>query len=417
MCHIPINETYEQKIKYSYIDRRSCIMKILSVNSGSSSLKFKMYEMPEEKVVISGVFERIGNTNSFYTIKLNDEKIEKKVELNNHDDAVKCLTEELINNGVITSLDDIKGVGHRVVHGADKYASSVVIDDNVISNLEEFSALAPLHNPANILGIKAFKKIIPNAVSVAVFDTAFHQTMKEENYLYAVPYEWYTEYGIRKYGFHGISHHYLTKRMIEILNKDNAKIITCHLGNGGSITAVDSGECVDTSMGFTPNAGIIMGSRAGDIDSSFIPYIIEKTGKTLPEIMNILNKNSGLLGISGISNDSRDIEDGINDGNERCVLAQKMFVQSIVDYIVRYYVKLNGVDAICFAGGIGENSVKTRKDIIEKLAILGIKLDDVANNVRGKETIITTSDSSVPCYVVPTNEEVMIARDTFSFIG
>jgi acetate kinase len=376
-----------------------------------------MYEMPEEKVVISGVFERIGNTNSFYTIKLNDEKIEKKVELNNHDDAVKCLTEELINNGVITSLDDIKGVGHRVVHGADKYASSVVIDDNVISNLEEFSALAPLHNPANILGIKAFKKIIPNAVSVAVFDTAFHQTMKEENYLYAVPYEWYTEYGIRKYGFHGISHHYLTKRMIEILNKDNAKIITCHLGNGGSITAVDSGECVDTSMGFTPNAGIIMGSRAGDIDSSFIPYIIEKTGKTLPEIMNILNKNSGLLGISGISNDSRDIEDGINDGNERCVLAQKMFVQSIVDYIVRYYVKLNGVDAICFAGGIGENSVKTRKDIIEKLAILGIKLDDVANNVRGKETIITTSDSSVPCYVVPTNEEVMIARDTFSFIG
>lgn len=392
-------------------------MKILSVNSGSSSLKFKMYEMPEEKVVISGVFERIGNANSFYTIKLNDEKIEKKVELNNHDDAVKCLTEELINNGVITSLDDIKGVGHRVVHGADKYASSVVIDDNVISNLEEFSALAPLHNPANILGIKAFKKIIPNAVSVAVFDTAFHQTMKEENYLYAVPYEWYTEYGIRKYGFHGISHHYLTKRMIEILNKDNAKIITCHLGNGGSITAVDSGECVDTSMGFTPNAGIIMGSRAGDIDSSFIPYIIEKTGKTLPEIMNILNKNSGLLGISGISNDSRDIEDGINDGNERCVLAQKMFVQSIVDYIVRYYVKLNGVDAICFAGGIGENSVKTRKDIIEKLAILGIKLDDVANNVRGKETIITTSDSSVPCYVVPTNEEVMIARDTFSFIG
>lgn len=392
-------------------------MKILSVNSGSSSLKFKMYEMPEEKIVISGVFERIGNTNSFYTIKLNDEKIEKKVELNNHDDAVKCLTEELINNGVITSLDDIKGVGHRVVHGADKHASSVVIDDNVISNLEEFSALAPLHNPANILGIKAFKKIIPNAVSVAVFDTAFHQTMKEENYLYAVPYEWYTEYGIRKYGFHGISHHYLTKRMIEILNKDNAKIITCHLGNGGSITAVDSGECVDTSMGFTPNAGIIMGSRAGDIDSSFIPYIIEKTGKTLPEIMNILNKNSGLLGISGISNDSRDIEDGINDGNERCVLAQKMFVQSIVDYIVRYYVKLNGVDAICFAGGIGENSVKTRKDIIEKLAILGIKLDDVANNVRGKETIITTSDSSVPCYVVPTNEEVMIARDTFSFIG
>ncbi len=392
-------------------------MKILSVNSGSSSLKFKMYEMPEEKVVISGVFERIGNANSFYTIKLNDEKIEKKVELNNHDDAVKCLTEELINNGVITSLDDIKGVGHRVVHGADKYASSVVIDDNVISNLEEISALAPLHNPANILGIKAFKKIIPNAVSVAVFDTAFHQTMKEENYLYAVPYEWYTEYGIRKYGFHGISHHYLTKRMIEILNKDNAKIITCHLGNGGSITAVDSGECVDTSMGFTPNAGIIMGSRAGDIDSSFIPYIIEKTGKTLPEIMNILNKNSGLLGISGISNDSRDIEDGINDGNERCVLAQKMFVQSIVDYIVRYYVKLNGVDAICFAGGIGENSVKTRKDIIEKLAILGIKLDDVANNVRGKETIITTSDSSVPCYVVPTNEEVMIARDTFSFIG
>ena len=391
-------------------------MKILSVNSGSSSLKFKMYEMPEEKEIISGVFERIGENNSFYTIKLNGEKIEKKVELDNHEDAVKYLIEELIENKVIKSLEEVKGVGHRVVHGADKYASSVIITNDVIRDLEKFSDLAPLHNPANILGIKAFKKMIPNAVEVAVFDTAFHQTMKEENYLYAVPYEWYTNYGVRKYGFHGISHHYLTKRMMEILRKKDAKIITCHLGNGGSITAVCGGKCVDTSMGFTPNAGIIMGTRTGDIDGSIIPYMVEKTGKSLSEIINILNKNSGLLGISGVSNDSRDIEDGIANGNKRCALAQKMFVQSIVDYIARYYVKLNGVDAICFAGGIGEKSIKTRKEIIEKLAVLGIKLDEQANNVRGKEALITTSDSGIPCYVIPTNEELMIARDAFSFV-
>ena len=391
-------------------------MKLLSVNAGSSSLKFKMYEMPEEKVLVAGVFERIGLDDSFYTIKINEEKIRKEAVLNNHDDAVSYLTKELQSVGIIQFLDEIKGVGHRVVHGGSKYASSVVITDEVIKDLESFCPLAPLHNPANILGIKAFKKAIPNAIAVAAFDTAFHQTMQEDKFLYPVPYEWYEKYNVRKYGFHGISHQYLAKRMSEMLGKNNCKVITCHIGNGGSITAIRDGKCVDTSMGFTPNAGIVMGSRSGDIDASLIPYVMKNTNKSISDVMNDLNKNSGLYGISGVSSDSRDIEDGIKEGNERCILAQKMYIDSIVNYIANYYVELNGVDAICFSAGIGENSSDTRKEVIEKLAILGIKLDDNANNVRGKEALISASDSSVLCYVVPTNEEVMIARDTFDFI-
>ena len=391
-------------------------MKILSVNAGSSSLKFQMYEMPEEKVLISGMFERIGINDSFYTIKINGIKIAKKeVNLNNHDDAVAYLVKELFNNKVIESVEEINGVGHRAVHGGAKYASSVVVDDKVIEDLEELCSLAPLHNPANISGIRAFKKIIPNAVAVAVFDTAFHQTMEEYNYLYAVPYAWYTDYGVRKYGFHGTSHNYLNNRMDEILGNKENKIITCHLGNGGSVSAIKNGKCINTSMGFTPNAGILMGSRSGDIDSSLIPYVMEKTGKTIGEISNDLNKNSGLLGISGLSTDHRDIEDGIEDGNDRCILTQKMYVKSIVDYVARYYVELNGVDAICFSGGIGENSSKVRKDIMDSLAVLGIKIDEQANNVRGKEALISLPDSSIACYVIPTDEEVMIARSTFDF--
>ncbi len=392
-------------------------MKILSVNAGSSSLKFQMYEMPEEKVLISGVFERIGINNSLYTIKFNGEKISKNADLPSHKEAVKILVDELINYKVIHSLNEIKGIGHRIVQGADKFERSVVIDEEVTKTISELSSLAPLHNPAAVIGIKAFKEIIPEALAVAVFDTSFHQTMSEETYLYALPYNWYTDYQVRKYGAHGTSHKYVANRLSEIINKKDCKVIVCHLGNGGSITAVRNGKCVDTSMGFTPNAGIIMGTRCGDIDVSIVPYMMKKTNLTAEQLDNVINKQSGLLGISGVSSDSRDIEDGIKQGNERCILAQKMFIRKVVDYIAKYYVLLNGADAIAFTAGIGENSIDIRKEIIEKLAVLGIKLDVEKNNVRGKEQLITTADSKVPCYVIPTDEEVMIARDTYELIG
>ena len=388
-------------------------MKILSVNAGSSSLKFQMYEMPEEKVLISGVFERIGIENSFYTIKLNGEKIKKEIVLNNHTDAVKILTNELLENNIVSDLNEIKAIGHRMVHGGEKYASSVLLTEDVIKTVEELSDLAPLHNPANLVGVRAFKEVIPSAVAVGVFDTAFHQTMEEENFLYPVPYEWYKEYGVRKYGFHGTSHKYVSEKMASILGKEETKIITCHIGNGGSLAAVKNGKCIDTSMGFTPNAGIIMGSRSGDIDASLIPFVMKKTGMNISEIDNALNKKSGLLGISGVSSDSRDIEDGIKSGNDRCKLAQEMYVNKIVKYIAEYYVELNGADAIVFTAGVGENSISTRKQIIDKLACLGIKLDEQRNNVRGEVALISTDDSSVKVYVIPTDEEVMIARDTY----
>lgn len=388
-------------------------MKILSVNAGSSSLKFQMYEMPEEKVLISGVFERIGIENSFYTIKLNGEKIKKEVVLSNHTDAVKILTNELLENNIVSDLSEIKAIGHRMVHGGEKYASSVLLTEDVITAVEELSDLAPLHNPANLVGVRAFKEVIPSAVAVGVFDTAFHQTMEEENFLYPVPYEWYKEYGVRKYGFHGTSHKYVSEKMASILGKEETKIITCHIGNGGSLAAVKNGKCIDTSMGFTPNAGIIMGSRSGDIDASLIPFVMKKTGMNISEIDNALNKKSGLLGISGVSSDSRDIEDGIKSGNDRCKLAQEMYVNKIVKYIAEYYVELGGADAIVFTAGVGENSISTRKQIIDKLACLGIKLDEQRNNVRAEVALISTDDSSVKVYVIPTDEEVMIARDTY----
>lgn len=388
-------------------------MKILSVNAGSSSLKFQMYEMPEEKVLISGVFERIGIENSFYTIKLNGEKIKKEVVLSNHTDAVKILTNELLENNIVSDLSEIKAIGHRMVHGGEKYASSVLLTEDVITAVEELSDLAPLHNPANLVGVRAFKEVIPSAVAVGVFDTAFHQTMEEENFLYPVPYEWYKEYGVRKYGFHGTSHKYVSEKMASILGKEETKIITCHIGNGGSLAAVKNGKCIDTSMGFTPNAGIIMGSRSGDIDASLIPFVMKKTSMNISEIDNALNKKSGLLGISGVSSDSRDIEDGIKSGNDRCKLAQEMYVNKIVKYIAEYYVELGGADAIVFTAGVGENSITTRKQIIDKLACLGIKLDEQRNNVRAEVALISTDDSSVKVYVIPTDEEVMIARDTY----
>lgn len=393
-------------------------MKVLSVNAGSSSLKFQMYEMPEEKVLISGTFERIGLENSFYTIKINEDKIKKESNLSDHEVAVQILIRELLENQVIDNLDEIKAVGHRVVHGASKYASSVVITEEVIQDIESFSDLAPLHNPANVMGIRAFMEAIPNAIQVACFDTAFHQTMKEERFLYAVPYEWYTKYGIRKYGFHGMSHKYVSEYTRELLDKEFCNIIVCHLGNGGSISAVRDGRCIDTTMGFTPNAGIVMGSRSGDIDYSVIPYLMKKTGKSIDEIDQELNKKSGMLGLSGVSSDFRDIDAKIAEKDKQSIMAHYLYVNSIVGYIAKYYVELGGVDAICFTAGVGENAPHVRRMVIDRLNCLGIKVDRSKNDeIRfGKEGIISTEDSTVPCFVIPTNEEVMIARDAYSFI-
>lgn len=393
-------------------------MKILSVNAGSSSLKFQAYEMPEENVLIKGNFERIGIEGSFYTIKINGEKIKKEVVLTTHEDAVAILAEELIHYNVVQNLDEIKGVGHRVVHGGNKYASSVVITEDVLDTVQELSDLAPLHNPANLMGVRAFIKAIPNALQVACFDTAFHQTLEEERYLYAVPMDWYEKYGVRKYGFHGMSHKYVSQRAADCIDKKYCNIIVCHLGNGGSVSAVRDGHCVDTSMGFTPNAGIVMGSRSGDIDYTMIPFIMKKTGKTVEEIDSMLNKQSGMLAVSGISSDFRDIEEKIAVRDHRAVLAHYAFVNSVVGYIAKYYVELGGADAICFTAGVGENSPHVRRMIVDRLSCLGLKLDREKNDALrfGKEGIITKEDSSVPCYVIPTDEEVMIARDTCSFI-
>ena len=390
-------------------------MKILSVNAGSSSLKFQMYEMPEEKVLISGTFERIGINGGMYTIKINGEKIKKEKELANHSVAVQTLIDELLENKVIESLDEIKGVGHRIVHGGEKYAKSVVIDEDVIKTVEELSSLAPLHNPANLLGVRTFMEKIPNALQVGCFDTAFHQTMEKREYLYPVPYEWYEKYGVRRYGFHGMSHNYIANRCIELLGNKNARIISCHIGNGGSLCAIKDGKSIDTSMGFTPNAGLMMGSRSGDIDATLIPFIMDKTGESLDEVINDLNKKSGYLGVSGISSDSRDVEQAAEEGNERAILAQDMYVEKIVNYIAEYYLELGGADAIVFTAGVGENSKTTRKAIIDRLAPLGIKLDDERNSIRGEEKLISSDDSTVKVYVIPTDEEVMIARDVYKF--
>lgn len=391
-------------------------MIILSVNAGSSSLKFTGFEMPSEDVLISGVFERIGIDNSFYTIKVNGEKIKKEVELPNHKVAFEILIKELIDNKIVESLDEIKGVGHRIVQGGAYFDKTVIANEDAVSKIDELASLAPLHNHAAIVGINAAKEVMPNAVQTVVFDTAFHQTMAPCEYMYAVPYAWYKEYGIRKYGAHGTSHKYVSQRMNEILGRNDTKLITCHIGNGASISAVKDGKCVDTSMGLTPNAGLIMGSRCGDMDATVVTYAMEKTGMTPKEMDTVLNKQSGLLGISGVSSDSRDIEDGIKNGNERCILAQEMYVKRIVEYIAKYYVLLGGCDAIVFTAGVGENSISTRKEILDKLAVLGIKVDEEANNVRGEERKITTDDSAVPAYIIPTNEELMIAKDTYSLV-
>lgn len=392
-------------------------MKILSVNAGSSSLKFTAFEMPEEKKLISGYFERVGIAKSFYTIKINGEKRQVEVEIKNHEEAFKILIQELIENNIVKDLSEIKGIGHRVVHGGEYFKESTIINEDVIAKVEELSPLAPLHNPPAIIGIKAALEVIPEATQVAVFDTSFHQTMKKEDYLYAVPMNWYTDYKVRKYGMHGTSHKYITEKMKSVLNKEDSKLIICHIGSGASITAVLNGKSINTSMGFTPNAGLIMGTRSGDIDYSIIPYIMEKMNLDIKDIDRILNKESGVLAISEKYSDMRDIYDNVKLGEEKSILAQNMFIQRIVDYIAMYYFQLKGCDAIIFTAGVGENGAMERRKVVEKLEFLGVKLDSEMNEKIASyheihEGKITTEDSTIPVYVIPTDEEIMIARDT-----
>ena len=391
-------------------------MKIMSINTGSSSLKFSLFEIENKELIASGLFEKVTIPGSFYTIKYNGEKIYEEVEMPNHTVAVKILLDRLVSKGIIDSLDEIGAIGHRLVHGADKYKSSVIITDEVVEDLKRFSDLAPLHNPANILGIEAVREVLPNVPMVGVFDTAFHQTMEESTYMYPVPLSWYKEHKIRKYGFHGTSHCYISKQIPNLIGKTDYKAIICHLGSGGSLSAVENGKCIDTSMGFTPLPGIMMGTRCGDIDPSIITYIAKKENKTAEEVVNDLNKKSGFLGLSEKYSDFRDIYAGVEAGDANCKLAFDKYVKTVVNYIAMYYVELGGADIICFTAGLGENAIPVRKAIAEKLACLGVKLDEEKNNTRGETIQISTSDSKISLFVVPTNEELMIAEDTYELI-
>ena len=392
-------------------------MKLLCVNAGSSSLKFQLFEMPEEKVIISGYIEKIGLEDSFWTTKINGEKIKGAKYLKNHTEAVQVLIDELLTHKAVESLDEIKGVGHRVLHGGEKYSDSVIITDEVIQSIKDLTKLGPLHHPGNLAGIEAMKKALPDVPMVAVYDTAFHQTMPKENYLYPVPMEWYTEYGVRKYGFHGTSHKYITTKMKEKLGKEEVNLIICHVGSGASISAVKDGKCYDTTMGLTPLDGLMMGTRSGSIDPSIIEYVCSETGRTVAEVTNDLNKRSGLLGVAGYS-DSRDVENAAAEGNENAILALTMYNNRIAKYIAEYYIELEGkVDAIVFTAGVGENSVQTRQMIVDKIHSLGVSLDKELNNCRGVLRKISNEDSRIPVYIVPTNEELMIAKDTYELIG
>ncbi len=391
-------------------------MKVLSVNAGSSSLKFSLFDMANNNVLTSGVFERIGIEGSTFTIKFNGEKIVQEVELNNHVDAVNILIDRLISLDIIKSLEEINGIGHRVAHGKDYFDKSTIINDSVLEKLRGVKDMAPLHNPANLLGIEAFEKVLPNVVQVAVFDTAYHQSMDEVSYLYPVPYSWYKDYGLRKYGFHGTSHKYIAREAKKLLGRDNYKLISCHIGNGGSICAIKDGKCVDTSMGFTPLAGIMMGTRSGDVDPSIIPYIMEKEGKNASEVIEDLNKKSGLYGMSEFSNDMRDILARCDEGDHRALVAKEKYVRRIVDYIAQYYVLLGGVDMIALTAGVGENNKVIRKEILDKLECLGVKISDEANETVGEEVKLSTKDSKILVYVIPTDEELMIAKDTYNLI-
>lgn len=396
-------------------------MNILVINCGSSSLKYQLIDMNTEEALAQGLVERIGIEGSALTQKVEGrEKYIVKKDLANHTEAIKLVLDTLIDNenGVISSMDEISAVGHRVVHGGEKYSSSVVINEEVKNYIKECYKLAPLHNPANMIGIEACEELMPNTPMVAVFDTAFHQTMPETAYLYALPYELYKEDGIRKYGFHGTSHMYVSNKVAEVMNKDikDLKIITCHLGNGASLCAVKNGVSVDTTMGFTPLDGIVMGTRSGSIDPAIVLYLINSKGYTAEEVDNLLNKKSGVLGISGVSSDFRDIEDADRDGNKRATLALDIYHYRIRTQIGAYAAAMEGVDAIVFTAGVGENGPETREACLQGLEFLGVKVDKEANNVRGKVREISTADSKVKAFVIPTNEELVIARDTMKLV-
>lgn len=396
-------------------------MNILVINCGSSSLKFQLIDSITEEVLAKGLCERIGIDGSkiSYTPK-GSVKEENLKEMPDHSKAIQYVIEALTNEktGVIRNLKEVGAVGHRVVHGGEYFAKSVVIDEEVIAKIEACNDLAPLHNPANIIGIRACIEAMPGTVNVAVFDTAFHQTMPREAYLYAIPYNYYEDYKIRRYGFHGTSHSYVSKRAAELLNEsyDNLKTIVCHLGNGASICAVENGKSVDTSMGLTPIAGVVMGTRSGDIDQELIEVICKKENKTASEVLEILNKKSGVLGISGVSSDFRDLTAAMTNGNQRAKAALDVFVHSVVKYIGSYVAVMNGVDCIAFTAGVGENTPYVREKICEHLGYLGITLDKDANEVRGEEREISTKDSKVKVMAIPTNEELAIARETLALI-
>ena len=396
-------------------------MKILAVNAGSSSLKFQLVLMPEEEVTISGYIEKIGLKDSFWNTKVNGEKIKGERYIKDHGEAVKVLIEELLKYKVVSSLDEIDGIANRVLHGGEKYSDSVIITDEVINDIKELTKLGPLHHPGNLAGIEAFREVLPNVKQVAIFDTAFHQTMEKDKYIYPVPYEWYKNYGVRKYGFHGTSHKYITNLMKEKLGKEDVNLIICHIGSGASISCVKDGKCFDTTMGLTPLEGLMMGTRSGSIDPSILEYVSKESGMTIEEITNKLNKESGLLGISTFS-DRRDVLEGALSGDEMCKLALEMYDARIAKYIVEYFIELEGkVDGIIFTAGAGENSDQLREDITNRLKPIGLEIDKEFNSkIAGFKEIhegkISTSNSKIDIYVIPTNEELMMVRDTYNLV-
>ena len=396
-------------------------MKVLVLNCGSSSLKYQLINMKNEEVMAKGYLEKIGLPDSFLTHTVNGEKHKIGKKIDNHEEGIKLVVDQLLDNeyGVIKDLKEIDAVGHRVVHGGEKFSGSVLITDDVIAAMKECIPLAPLHNPAGITGIEACQKALPGVPMVGVFDTAFHQTLPEKAYMYAIPYEYYEKYGIRKYGFHGTSHKFVSQRVAEVMNKpiEDLKIISCHLGQGASLCAVDGGKSIETTMGLTPLAGVPMGSRSGDIDPSIVTFLMKNENLSSDEMDKILNKQSGKLGLSGVSIDDRDIEAAAKEGNKRAQLAIDNFAYQVAGFIGKLAVQMKGVDVITFTAGIGENGIDARKNICEYLGVLGIKIDNEKNNCRGKEVEISTPDSKVKVYVIPTNEELMIARDTKEIVS
>ncbi len=395
-------------------------MKILVINCGSSSLKYQLIDSETEQVMAKGICERIKLDGVLTHQTTGKEKIKLEADMPDHSAAVKIVLDKLLDpvDGAISSLDEINAIGHRVVHGGEKFASSALINDEVLEAIEACNDLAPLHNPANLIGIRACEELMPGVPQVAVFDTAFHQTMPECAYIYGIPYEYYEKYKVRRYGFHGTSHSFVSKRTAELLGKDikDTKIIVCHLGGGASICAVEGGKSIDTTMGLTPLEGITMGTRSGNIDPAIIEFIAGKEGKSIPEIMNMLNKESGVLGISGVSSDFRDINKGMADNNKRCDIAMNVFCYQAAKFIGGYVAAMNGVDAVVFTAGVGENDPLVRKLTCDRLKYLGVEIDDEANKLRGEEVRISSDNSRVPVYVVPTNEELAIARETVALI-